>query len=123
VLIGSWLAIASLIELILIGNRSLLLSAAALTLFVASCATYVLIMAQGRQFLPTSLVGRGITLLNFASFLGAAILQQATGLVAQRAADLGQAPSAVYGWVFAFLATSLTLAVAVYWFSSDQANP
>lgn len=116
---GSWLAVACLIALILSGDSSLLLSAAMLTMIVACGATYVLIMTQGRQFLPAHQVGRGITLLNFANFLGAAILQQASGLVAQRAADLGQSASAVYGWVFAFLAACLALALLVYWFSRD----
>jgi cytochrome bd-type quinol oxidase subunit 2 len=103
-----------------LGDSSLLLSAAILTLTVACGATYVLIMTQGRQFLPAHQVGRGITLLNFANFLGAAILQQTSGFVAQHARDLGQAPSAVYGWVFAFLAGCLALALIAYWFSRDR---
>ena len=120
VLSGGILTIACLAALVALGDRSLTLSAAALTLFVAGGATYVLIMTQGRQFLPSRQVGRGITLLNFANFLGAAILQQASGLVAQRAGDLGQPPSAVYGWVFAFLAACLAIATAVYFRSHDK---
>jgi predicted MFS family arabinose efflux permease len=120
VLLGSWLAVGCLIALIPLGDSSLLLSAAMLTLTVACGATYVLIMTQGRQFLPAHQVGRGITLLNFANFLGAAILQQTSGFVAQHARDLGQAPSAVYGWVFAFLAGCLALALIAYWFSRDR---
>jgi predicted MFS family arabinose efflux permease len=120
VLLGSWLAVGCLIALIPLGDSSLVLSAAMLTLIVACGATYVLIMTQGRQFLPAHQVGRGITLLNFANFLGAAILQQTSGFVAQHARDLGQAPSAVYGWVFAFLAGCLALALIAYWFSRDR---
>lgn len=122
VLAGSWLAVVCLIALILLGDSSIILSAAILTVFVVSGATYVLIMTQGRQFLPVHRVGRGITLLNFATFLGAAFLQQASGLVAQRAGDLGQSASAVHGWVFAFLAACLALALVVYWFSLDKST-
>jgi predicted MFS family arabinose efflux permease len=122
VLAGTTVAIACLIVLISLGDRSLWLSAAALTLFVAGGATYVLIMTQGRQFLPDRQVGRGIALLNFANFLGAAILQQASGLVAQAAGDFGQPASAVYGWVFAFLAICLAISASVYWFSRDESQ-
>jgi len=88
-----------------------------LSAVVAGSVTYSLLMAQGRLFLPDRLVGRGLALLNMASFLGAASLQTLTGLVV--AAAPVEPPAARWAGLFAFLALWLGLAVLPYTRSAD----
>lgn len=80
--------------------------------------TYGLLMAHGRAFLPPHLTGRGMTLLNFFSIGGSAVLQFATGAVytaSYSAAD----PSAAYHALFWFYEITLVAAIAVYFFVPD----
>ncbi len=114
VLAGSVGALAGLLLLALLADRSVLLATALLSVIGACGSTYVLIVAQSRQFLPAHQIGRGITLLNFANFLGAATVQQASGWVVQVGRDSGAAPAATYGWLFAFLALLLAAAAAIF---------
>ncbi len=78
-------------------------------------AYVVVILAHGRAFFPERLVGRALTAINFASFMGVATMQVATGFIvgAFPAAD-GAAPEAAYRAVFGFLAVGIAVAVAVY---------
>ena len=80
--------------------------------------TYGLLMAHGRAFLPPHLTGRGMTLLNFFSIGGSAVLQFATGAVytaSYSAAD----PSAAYRALFWFYEIALAAAIAAYLFVPD----
>lgn len=79
---------------------------------------YGLLMAHGRAFLPPHLTGRGMTLLNFFSIGGSAVLQFSTGAIytaSYSAAD----PSAAYQALFWFYAASLVTAIAIYLFVPD----
>jgi hypothetical protein len=88
-----------------------------MALVVAASVSYSLLMAQGRRFLPDRLVGRGLTLLNGACFLGAATLQVATGLLV--AAAPAEPPTARFDLLFGFLALWLALALLPYLRSAD----
>lgn len=122
VLIGTLLTVLVLIGLILAGDGSVWLAGAGLTAIGAVASTYVLIVAQGRRFLPEHQTGRGIAYLTFVGFSGAAITQQVSGLVLQAATDAGLPPSAAYGWLFGFMALALALSLVVYAFSPDAAK-
>ncbi|MFQ5984599.1 MAG: MFS transporter [Alphaproteobacteria bacterium] len=75
----------------------------------------VVVMAHSRALFPERLVGRGITTVNMAVFIGVAVLQLATGLIvgAFPTTD-GAAPEAAYRLVFAFLGAVLLIAALYY---------
>jgi MFS family permease len=80
--------------------------------------TYGLLMAHGRAFLPPHLTGRGMTLLNFFSIGGSALLQFATGAV-YTASYSATDPSAAYQALFWFYEVTLVAAIVVYLFVPD----
>lgn len=78
-------------------------------------AYVVVILAHGRAFFPERLVGRALTAINFASFMGVAAMQVATGfIVGAFPATNGAAPEIAYRSVFGFLALMIAIAVTVY---------
>ncbi len=83
-------------------------------------ATYGMMMAQGRLFIPEGREGRGITLLNFFSFLGMALIQAASGRLVATAQSAGLSPEAIYRLLFLALAGLLAAAVIVYQWSKDR---
>ena len=85
---------------------------------IGLCGTsYGVLMAHGRAFLPSHLVGRGVTLLNFCSIFGAGVMQFLSGQVISTQADPGAAGS--YQLLFAAYAAALGAALGVYLFSRD----
>lgn len=92
-----------------------------LFILIGVCGTsYGVLMAHGRAFLPSQLVGRGVTLLNFFSIFGAGIMQFATGRLANTQPDPGSASS--YQWVFGLYAATLGIALLIY-STSREARP
>jgi MFS family permease len=81
-------------------------------------ASYALIMAHARAFLPRHLMGRGITLLNFFSMGTVGVMQFLTGAVATAATVPGK-PAVAYSALFGFYALMLGMAVVIYLFSRD----
>ena len=83
----------------------------------------VVIIAHGRAIFTERLVGRAVTVVNFAAFAGVAAMQMVTGLIigAFPAAD-GVAPEAAYRMVFAFLAATVVMAL-VFYIRVDDARP
>lgn len=80
--------------------------------------SYGMLMAHARAFFPQQLMGRGVTLMNFFTIGGVALMQFATGAVVTASSGPGE-PAAAYGALFAFYAVMLGLALAVYLFSKD----
>jgi predicted MFS family arabinose efflux permease len=117
---GSWAIVAGLALLALLPGGSLVSTGLAFALIGGFGSTYVLLMAQGRRYLPDGLIGRGLASLNFVSFAGAGFIQIATGLVAQAALDAGLGAAASYGWLFGFMAALLAAAALVHRFSRDE---
>ncbi len=81
-------------------------------------ASYGLLLAHGRAFLPAHLTGRGVTLLNFFSIGGVGIMQFATGPVVAENAVASQ-PAAGYQALFIFYAVMLALSLAIYLFARE----
>ncbi|MGC1502984.1 MAG: MFS transporter [Sulfitobacter sp.] len=84
-------------------------------------AGYPVLMAHGRSFLPSHLIGRGVTLLNLFSIGGVGIAQFLSGRV-YRAALPGDAPADPYVAVFALFLIALTVGFVVYLFSQDKSD-
>ena len=81
-------------------------------------ASYALIMAHARAYLPSHLTGRGMALLNFFSMGTVGVMQFLTGAVATAATVPGK-PVVAYSALFGFYALTLGIAVAIYLFSRD----
>ncbi len=83
-------------------------------------ASFPVIMAHGRAFVPPHLVGRGVTLLNLFGIGGVGMAQFATGRI--HAASTGIDPSAPYIAIFSFFATTLAIGCVIYLFSRDSVD-
>lgn len=112
VVAGTVVAVGGLLLLAARPELGALPASLLLAAVVAGSVTYSLLMAQGRLFLPDRLVGRGLALLNMASFLGVAAVQGASGPIVA----LAPAEPATARWsrLFAFLALWLALALLPY---------
>ncbi|WP_295806939.1 MFS transporter [uncultured Nitratireductor sp.] len=76
-------------------------------------ASYGLLMAHGRAFVPAHLTGRGVTLLNFFSVGGAGVMQFLTGGVVAVSTVPGE-PVAAYQTLFVFYAILIAASLAIY---------
>jgi len=89
----------------------------AIAMIVGCGTSYGVLMAHGRAFLPSHLVGRGVTLLNFCSIFGAGLVQFASGRAISSRADPSSAQS--YQVLFSVYAVLLLITLAGYLFSKD----
>lgn len=90
---------------------------AAIGLFGAS---FPVIIAHGRSFLPPHLVGRGVTLLNLFGIGGVGIMQFASGPTYRYLAAGGSDPATAYGQLFVLFGLLILAGCAVYLFSKDR---
>lgn len=81
-------------------------------------ASFPVIMAHGRAFVPPHLAGRGVTLLNLFGIGGVGIMQFATGRI--HATMAGSDPSLPYLAISGFFLLSLGLGCAIYMLSRDS---
>ena len=112
---GSALVVASLA---LFPESSIVRVTVSLVLIGLFGASYALIMAHARAYLPPHLTGRGMALLNFFSMGTVGVMQFLTGAVATAATVPGK-PVAAYSALFGFYALTLGVAVLIYLFSQD----
>jgi len=82
-------------------------------------ATYPVLMAHGRSFLPPHLIGRGVTMLNLCSIGGVGVLQFVSGQVYSASVATGRLSTA-YVNVFALFAACVLLGLVIYLFSRDN---
>ncbi|WP_347267072.1 MFS transporter [Paracoccus sp. (in: a-proteobacteria)] len=108
VLAGLWLA----------PDASAGLSIALLAALGVVGASYTLLMAHGRAFLPPHLVGRGVTFLNLFSIGGAGIMQFGSRPV-YRWAHAAGTPAEAYGTLFLFFLIPLTLGFVLYFLTPE----
>ena len=100
------------------GAQSLTLAVALLALVGLSGASFTLLMAHGRTFLPPHLVGRGVTFLNMFSVGGVAVLQFGSRPV-WRAAMAGQEPAGAFADLFLFFLIPLVLGYMLYFLTPE----
>ncbi|MGQ0610104.1 MAG: MFS transporter [Paracoccaceae bacterium] len=81
-------------------------------------ASFPVVMAHGRAFLPAHLTGRGVSLINLFGIGGAGLMQIATGRLHTAVAPVP--PEAPYAALFAFYAAIVVLGLAAYLFSQDR---
>ena len=115
-LIGNTIGVAALVALAALPFAGIGMITFLFALVGLTGASYGLLMAHGRAFLPPALTGRGVTMLNFFAIGGVGILQFATGGVVALAEVPGQ-PSAAYSALFMFYAGALGLSLLIYLFA------
>jgi MFS family permease len=107
--------------LIAMPASSLLLSVILMCIIGFFGATYPVIMAHGRSFLPPHLIGRGVTMLNLFSIGGVGVAQFISGRVYSASLPPVTA-SAPYTAVFALFVGTLFIGFVIYLFSQDRAD-
>ena len=89
-------------------------------------ASFPMVMAHGRAFLPPHLVGRGVTLINLFAIGSAGIMQFVTGqlhVTMTPAGMINSAPPATpYVALFAFYAALIAVGLVIYLFSTDRTD-
>lgn len=83
-------------------------------------ASFPVIMAHGRAFVPPHLAGRGVTLLNLFGIGGVGLMQFVTGRLHETYS--GTNPAAPYSAIFTFFALTLVIGLAIYLFSRDSVD-
>lgn len=76
--------------------------------------TYAILIAHGRLFFPTHLIGRGVTFLNFASIGGAGVTQWLSGMFVKAQLDAGVDPATTYATLFGVFGGALALTLVIY---------
>jgi MFS family permease len=85
-----------------------------LVLFGATAAFSITNIAMGRSLVPERLMGRGVTMVNFATFVGNALLQIVAGHLIGFFVSTGPAPETAYRFLFAVLAAVYIVAMLIY---------
>lgn len=115
VVVGALATIAVLLTLACVPAPPLWFAVTLLTLlgFVGSFS--IMVMTHGRACFPERLVGRAVTLVNFANFTGVAVMQYAAGAIVGTFATVdGTAPEVAYRAAFGFLAATVVAALCIY---------
>lgn len=81
-------------------------------------ASFPMLMAHGRSFIPVHLTGRGVTLINLFSIGGVGLLQMASGYVH----GLGAGGAASYSLLFGFFAMLMLMGCLVYLLATDRTD-
>lgn len=81
-------------------------------------ASFPVMIAHGRSFVPPHLTGRGVTLLNLFGIGGVGLMQFVTGRL--HAGAQGGDVTAPYAAIFGFFGLALVAGLAVYLFSRDN---
>jgi predicted MFS family arabinose efflux permease len=120
VLIANSLSAASFLALALLPGIG-----AAHALILIACAgvfgmSYAVLLAHGRLFMPTHLIGRGITFLNFLSIGGAGLLQVITGRQMEAAKAAGLSVEASYSQLHLTLGLVGVVASLLYVFAQNR---
>jgi hypothetical protein len=81
--------------------------------------TYGVLMAHARAFLPTALLGRGLTLMNMCLIGGAGLLQPLSGVWMREMTARGIAAADAHAALYGGFAMALTATLVVYLVSRD----
>lgn len=118
---GTAATLAAAAVLILLPAQNYTMSVAAMCAVGFFGATYPVIMAHGRSFLPPHLIGRGVTMLNLFSIGGVGVAQFLSGRV-YRAALPAENASGPYVAVFVLFTVALGVGFLIYLFSRDNSD-
>ncbi|MFD2739661.1 MFS transporter [Sulfitobacter aestuarii] len=114
---GTTVTLLASATLIALPQSSLTLSILMLCVIGFFGATYPVIIAHGRSFLPPHLIGRGVTMLNLFSIGGVGLLQ--FGSARLHAAASGTDPVAPYVAIFGLFSVAILFGLVIYLFSRN----
>ncbi|WP_171230085.1 MFS transporter [Ruegeria sp. HKCCA4008] len=117
---GNALGVVALTLLCVWIDHATWLSVLLLAIIGFTGASFPVIMAHGRAFVPAHLVGRGVTLLNLFGIGGVGIAQFVTGRI--HAATTQAGTTAPYTAIFGFFAVTLAFGCVIYLFSRDNVD-
>jgi MFS family permease len=106
--VGAWLVLGRF------GDRSNVLALGSLFLVGALGMHFAIVMAHARSFMPTHLLGQGVTMMNLIFFAGAGLVQWLSGRYVQAAELSGVAPADAFGRLFTGFGLLLALALVPY---------
>ena len=123
VVIGGALATLAVLVILAAAPRLAVWQAVALlTLFGIVGVYSVMVLTHGRASFPDRLVGRAVTTVNLAGFVGVAVFQAITGVIVEAFADPttgAPVPAIAYRAVFAALAATILVALFLYRRTTD----
>jgi predicted MFS family arabinose efflux permease len=111
---GTAVTVVGWLVLGLLGTRSGALALGLLFLVGALGMHFAIVMAHARSFMPTHLLGQGVTMMNLVFFLGAGLMQWLSGRYVRAAELASVAPADIYGRLFTGFGLVLGVALAVY---------
>ena len=76
--------------------------------------TYAVLIAHGRLFMPSHVIGRGITFINFVSIGGTGMVQIFSGYAVEGMKKAGLPAAETYGTLHLVFGSMLLVAVAIY---------
>jgi MFS family permease len=99
-----------------------LVAATLLLALVGLCgASFGLVIAHGRAFVPAHLTGRGVTMLNLFGIAGAGVAQVITGWLYRTYADPAL-PTAAFGPIFLYFGVTTLVGIGLYLFARDRTD-
>ncbi|MCG6122805.1 MAG: MFS transporter [Microvirga sp.] len=114
VVIGSVITVICYVVVALFGEGGAVLAVALIGAVGGFGMTYGIVIAHGRLFFPSRLIGRGVTFLNFASIAGAGVTQWLSGMFVQSQVDAGADPATTYATLFMAFAGALAITLVIY---------
>lgn len=119
VTVGTVVTIAALFALALAPTMPVVAGAVAFGVIGGFGMTYGVLMAHARAFLPTPILGRGLTLMNMFLIGGAAVIQPLSGAYVAHLAALGATRPMIHASLYGAYGAALALSLVVYLFARD----
>ncbi|MGE0629854.1 MAG: nitrate/nitrite transporter, partial [Hyphomicrobiaceae bacterium] len=120
---GALVAGSSFVSLWMIVDAPLWVAVALLTVIGFAGLGHPLLVAHARSFFPDHLVGRGITLANFAAMIGAGLLQWISGIYVVGLQLGGLQPPGVYAALHLAFGLGIISAALIYVTWAGNAGP
>ncbi|WP_375460480.1 nitrate/nitrite transporter [uncultured Enterovirga sp.] len=117
---GAALCAAAFLALGWWGETSAALSIVLLITVGGAGITYAILMSHARLFMPPSLIGRGVTTMNFAFIAGAGLLQWLSGRFVQAAHEAGTPDALTYERLFLLFGALLFGTIVIYAFAPPR---
>ena len=114
VVAGTLVTVVAWLALGLLGSHSDIFALALLFVVAGFGASFAILLAHARAFLPAHVLGQGVTMMNLLFFGGAGLGQWMSGRYVKAAEIAAVAPDAIYGRLFTAFGLVLAIALGIY---------